>query len=268
MIFCKELNKSFETKKEMLAELVANKSVIEDAKKSTIKQSDAILISIKSEGAEKSGDTSKVDYGDTIYPVINTTNYLDSHGDVHGKDIWNKSVNDQSGKLYYIINHDLSIGNIIALPKDVKPVLRTMNWSDLGRDYKGKTTALVYEVKLTDLAPKQFVQLLQAGHPIENSVRMQYVSLAMCVNDDEYKDEYANWQQYIGEVANREDAEELGYFWYIKEAKIVKEGSAVLFGSNDVTPILNEIKENEPPAGTQLNKEEGVKTAPVWLNLM
>lgn len=267
MIFCKELNKSFETKKEMLAELVANKSVIEDAKKSTIKQSDAILISIKPEGAEKSEDTSKVDYGDTIYPIINTTNYLDSHGDVHGKDIWNKSVNDQAGKLYYIINHDLSIGNIIALPKDVKPVLRTMNWSDLGRDYKGKTTALVYEVKLTDLAPKQFIQLLQAGHPIENSVRMQYVSLAMCVNDDEYKDEYANWQQYIGEVANREDAEELGYFWYIKEAKIVKEGSAVLFGSNDVTPILNEIKENEPPAGTQ-NKEEGVKTAPVWLNLM
>src|SRR5690606_40175220 len=91
MIFCKELNKSFETKKEMLAELVANKSVIEDAKKSAIKQSDAILISVKSESAEKSEETSKVDYGDTIYPIINTTNYLDSHGDVHGKDIWNKS---------------------------------------------------------------------------------------------------------------------------------------------------------------------------------
>jgi hypothetical protein len=271
MIFCKELNKSFPTRKEMFSALVDNKSIIEDKKKSVIKQTDPGLFIVKSEGEEKA-EAVKLDYGDTIYPVINTTNYLDSHGDVHGKDIWNKSIQDQVNKLYYIINHDLEIGSIIALPKDVAPTLRTMKWSELGRDYKGTTTALIYEVKLTDLAPKQFMQLLQSGHPIENSVRMQYVSLAMCIDDPEYKDEYANWQQYRKEVANGQDADDLGYFWYIKEAKIIKEGSAVLFGSNDVTPILQNAKDDEPSKDTRNdnnNTKQVAKNAPKrWLNVI
>lgn len=262
MVFCKELKKNFESRKAMIAELVENKQLIMDAKKAAIKDSEPIFVFERgNDDVDKADgtatDTLKYELGDTIYPVINTTNYLDSHGDVHAKDIWNKSAKDQNGKIYYIVNHNLEIGSIIATPKDVNVELRTMAWSALGKEYKGNTTALVYGVKLTDLAPDQFMKLLRAGHPIENSVRMQYVSLAMCVDDPEYKDEYANWQQYIGEVANRKEAEELGYFWYIKEAKIVKEGSAVLFGSNDVTPILTEEPKKqetivEPSKDTQV----------------
>lgn len=269
MIFCKELNKHFNTKEEMLADMVTNKELIMDAKKSAIKFSDAINLTPRSLDAEKAEQTEapKYELGDIIYPVINTTNYLDSHADVHAREIWNKSAQDQNGKIYYLQNHDFEIGDIIATPKDVTIELREMTWKELGKDYKGKTTALVYGVKLTDLAPDQFLKLLRSGHPLENSVRMSYVSMSFCVNNSEFVDEYANWNKYIKEVANREDAEELGYFWYIKEAKIVKEGSAVLNGSNDVTPILPKQEQKEEPTDVTLdtNNSKVAKKAPVWL---
>ena len=68
---------------------------------------------------------------------------------------------------------------------------------------------------------------------------------------------------YINEIANKDKAIEQGYFWAVTEAKISKEGSMVLFGSNDVTQIIenkteaekitSEIKE-EPTQVTQKRK--------------
>ena len=87
--------------------------------------------------------------------------------------------------------------------------------------------------------------------------------------DKDYEEEYKAWQSYISEVANKELAYEKGYFYYIKEAAIAMEGSAVLRGSNSITPTLTslETKNIEPSGDTQTNKVEGVK-APVGLNLM
>jgi hypothetical protein len=59
-------------------------------------------------------------------------------------------------------------------------------------------------------------------------------------------EEKENWDKYIGKVANVEQAEEEGYFWAVTEAKIV-EGSAVLFGSNRVTPTLSNNKTQDEP---------------------
>ena len=40
-----------------------------------------------------------VDLDDNFhYIAVNTTNVLDSHGDLHVKGLWNKSVKDQQGK--------------------------------------------------------------------------------------------------------------------------------------------------------------------------
>lgn len=64
--------------------------------------------------------------------------------------------------------------------------------------------------------------------------------------DKQYKDYY---DKRISEIVNREVAETLGYFWGVEEAKIITEGSMVLLGSNDATPVNQ--KDIEPPAGTQ-----------------
>lgn len=240
MIYCKELKKEFSGKSEMLAELVANKQLIIDSKKSAVKFSDCVRLSTSKEASKAESLPTNL-----LYPVINTTNYMDSHGDVHAKGIWSKTISEQANKLYYVLDHELDIDAVISYPKNVNPMVVEMPWRDLGVDYKGTTEALVYEITLTGSEPACFRRALVEGN-LQNSVRMQYINILLCVNDSEYEQERANWNKYRKEVVNGELADEVGYFWYVTEAKIVKEGSAVLFGSNDQTPILTSIDKQEP----------------------
>lgn len=195
-----------------------------------------------------------------IYPVINTTKVMDSHNDVHIDGIWNKSVKEQQGKIYYIADHDLSLGKVIAYPKDVEMFTEVLQFSELGSNYEGNTQALIFKVSKDAIKYREAKEVIEEKIDIEHSVRMQYVTLFLCVNssDDGYKEEKANWDTYFPYVANKDHAEEKGYFWAVTEAKIYKEGSMVLSGSNDVTPLLqkdnepsNDTHKEEPPKGTQ-----------------
>jgi hypothetical protein len=79
---------------------------------------------------------------------------------------------------------------------------------------------------------------------------MRYINLALAVNDGEsYPNEFKVWQDVIGKVGNRKAAEEQGYFWAVKEAALI-ETSAVLAGSNELTPTMgskSEPLEDIPP---------------------
>lgn len=246
MILCKELNKEFATKSEMFFELKANKELIVAQKKAAIKFSDPIQYFVKQlldgTGVTKAIPDAPevVGIGSTIYAIINTTNFYDSCGDVHLDGIWDNSIKDQVGKLYYVINHDLKLGSVIAYPKDVKSSVVPLNWSDIGQDYNGTMQALVYEVKLTEAANKDALSAITTKQDIQNSVRMGYITMILCIDDnsDDYKQEKANFDKYLKVVANKQDAEDAGYFWAIPEAKIIKEGSACLFGANEATLIL------------------------------
>lgn len=238
-IFCKELNKEFATKQEMFAAIKADKDKIIGLKKASFKNSDPVSYHIKHE-ATKADMPDIVGMGSTVYAVINTTNWLDSHGDVHLNGIWDNSIKDQVGKLYYIINHDLKLGSVIAYPNDVEATVVPMKWSDLGIDATGDTQALMFKAKLTEATNKDAYQAIVTKQNIQNSVRMGYISMILCIDDSskEFVQEKANFDKYLPIIGNKQDAIEQGYFWAIPEAKIVKEGSAVLFGSNEATPIL------------------------------
>lgn len=245
MIFCKELNKSFETKDEMFAELKANKDRIIGLKKATIKESDPFMAVRKAMNAIKGAikeDAEPIKAGDFIYPVINSCNFLDSHGDVHIKGLWDVSARDQKGKIHYIINHDLRIGKVISYPNDVEPMIVDISWQELGYDFQGDTQVLIYKALLTEASNDDFVKAVKAGIPLQNSVRMQYISMTLCVdsNHDDYKQERENFYKYLPIIANKQHALDEGYFWAITEAKIYLEGSAVLRGSNPITPIFTE----------------------------
>lgn len=269
MIFCKELNKSFNTNDELIAELVANKQVVLDAKKSVIvtHKTCSFLEVVSGEADKVDGEQVAIGYGSKIAPIINTTNYMDSHRDVHARNIWNKSAKEQNGKVYYVVNHDLGVGSVISMPKDVEVKVISKSWKSLGKDYPGTTNALVFETVIHDYANESFVKYLKSGVPLQNSIRMRYIDVALCVMNPQYEDENKNWKKYIDEVANREFAEEVGYFYYVKEAGIHLEGSAVLFGSNDATPIQTS-KNIEPSGDTQTNNKSEQVKMPVWLNLM
>lgn len=253
-VFCRELNQEFESKGAMFAALKAKAPELIGLKKAAIKNSDPICVQVKADGATKAA-TEQVGVGSTVYAVINTTNYFDSHGDVHIDGIWDVSVKDQRNKLYYIINHELEIGKVISFPKDTEAMVQSLKWADLGLDYTGSTQALIYKVLLTEATNKDALYAIAQRAPIQNSVRMQYIAITLCIDEDsdDFKQEKANFDKYIKVVANKEQAIEAGFFWAVTEAKIYKEGSAVLFGSNDATPVLY-----SDPANTsqQENKQE------------
>jgi len=240
-IFCKELNKSFTTREDMFKELASHESKIVELKKAAIKESDAfaILFIDKSDATEKALSFVKEGY---VYPVINTTNWYDSHGDVHFPGIWNKSIKDKAGKLFYVMEHKLSIDNVIAFPNDVKAFVKTLNWSDLNINKEGQTQALIYEIAKDKIKLPQVKSLFEEKVAFENSVRMRYITIALAMKSDneDFAKQNALYKERIDLIANKEDAEESGYFWAVDEASIEKEGSLCLFGSNSATPVIYE----------------------------
>jgi hypothetical protein len=80
----------------------------------------------------------------------------------------------------------------------------------------------------------------------QHSVGMMYVKLFTCVNDAQYKEEFAAWNTYFPVVGNPDKALEEGVFWAVTEAKL-KEISCVIAGSNELTPTLepNKITPNK-----------------------
>lgn len=260
MIYCKTLKKEFSSKKEMLQELVANKHDIYRLKCADVIKSEPIDVSIRSNTAEKSSDSvsEKLEIGKTVTNVISTMLYADSHDDVHAIDMFAKSVVEQAGKVFHVVDHDLSIGKIVAYPQDVEMELKTVSWSSLGKPYNGNTQVLLFKSKITDKTNKDAYMGYRDNVGFQHSIRMQYVSIELAVNDPEMKEEYTAWMKYRPLVANGERVDEKGYFFYIKEAKIYREGSTVLFGSNDATPSMGiqTTEVQEPINFTQETKSE------------
>ena len=243
MILCKQFpDKEFASKEEVFTELRKNAAKIITLKKAQIQKSylkgnafNGFLIDLKDDAA-KVGPQMKDGF---IYPVINTTNYMDSHDDCHFPGIWKRTVNDQAGKIYYVTNHDLEIGDIIAWPEDVNMMVKTVPWSFVGKDYQGSTEALIYEIDKAKITNEDALDIIDKKRPVQNSVRMQYVTIKLAMNS-ENKDDITYktyWDARIDEIANKDVAIEQGYFFGVEEAKIICEGSMVIKGSNDATPI-------------------------------
>jgi len=241
MIKCKELNTEFASQKELFEALKRNISKVKQAKKATLKFSDGFeLFGVKGEATKQEEEGKLLEYGDKVYPVINTTKYLDSHNDVHLDGIWNKSVQEQAGKVALVIDHEYKIGKVIAFPEDVVPMVKTLSWKELGRPYEGMTEALIFESTLRDDASETGFKMYRNKRAVQHSISMEYVKLELAVNSDDpdWKQEKSNWEKYLSLIVNPEKAIKQGYFWAVQEAKIYREGSMVLQGSNDATPTL------------------------------
>ena len=250
--------KEFATKEDLFEYLKENENAIIADKKATVRPSDnwGFPVSTSKNDSIKALD---LDEG-FVYAVINTTNFMDSHNDVHLPKIWNKSIKEQKGKIYYVADHDLKIASIIAFPQDVEMLLKEMTFKELGSDLNGTTQALIFKVPIDKIRNDKALQIIEEKIDIEHSVRMQYVKIFLAIDseakeDKEYKKRF---DKFIGEVANKQDAIDKGYFWGVTEAKISQEGSMVLFGSNEITPLL-QAKE-ESLEDTQKDESEEIAT--------
>lgn len=237
--------------KQLFDYLTANKSLIIAQKKSAMKEADAFSFSkqfINSEGelVEKSIANTKVldDVNSLkISVVINTTNYKDSHDDVHIPGLWKKSLS-QNKSLFLLQEHKMKFENIITDGDSINAYTKTMSWKELGQEYKGNSEALVFDCIISKDRNEFMFNQYKNGYVKNHSVGMQYVTVHLCINDEYYKEEYANWLKYYSQIVNPIEADEYGYFFAVTEAKVI-EGSAVVIGSNAITPTLNNnVKSN------------------------
>lgn len=269
MITCKELpNREFATREEMFKALIENRSAIMTLKKSIVKHSDgfnfAMIDNVTDKGeVEKANKPILLDDITElkVKVVMNTIGLYDSHGDVHIKDIWKRTLSHSNTKLH-LQEHKRSFDAVIS--NDAQAYVRTISWKSLGAEFEGSTQALIFESLVKESRNKEMFRQYKNGWVNNHSVGMQYVDFDVCINTTENwaKDYKDNWDKYYPEVVNKEDVDASGYFWAIKEAKLI-EGSAVLFGSNVITPTLeNNMKnaldaplDNDSLQGTQKSKQ-------------
>lgn len=250
----------FATKTAMIDWLIANKSMLIAAKKAETKKADGYGFTISYEGGKDATnkDLLATEIGPEavkmrIKPVINTTNILDSHKDVHIPGLWKKAL-QELGYTPLCREHKMDFENIITddiSDPGMKIYTKTMTWKELGYDVPGETQALIFECTIDKGRNSFMFDQYRMKYVRNHSVGMRYVRLVFCVNDQRYPEELANWNKYIDYVVNKKDAEESGYFWAVLEAKII-EGSAVVKGSNPVTGVLSatEVKTEEPSPDT------------------
>lgn len=227
--------------------LVDNKSMIINQKKSILKRSDSVFNPLQSKqscNVVKSTPDNE-DLNDIVINrkcVINTTNFFDSHYDVHIDGLWKKSISEN--KVNYLVQeHNFTFKGIIT--DNVKVSADRLSWVEIGYpQYHGYTQALIFDSVIDKIRNPYMFEQYKLDRVRNHSVGMRYMDVLLAVNSDEYPDELKVWNKYYDRIANKTDVDNVGFFFPVLQAKII-EGSAVVIGSNTATPTLNAKFHNE-----------------------
>lgn len=184
--------------------------------------------------------------------VANTYNWLDSHGDVHLSGLFAKSIQERSRRIPHLHDHKFEIGAKVGRPISFAEV--PMKWRALGWAKNGDTEVLLMETQIEKALNENVYNEYLTDQIDQHSVSMQYVKIDLAVNDENYVNEYKVWQDVLPLLGNKAQAEERGYFWAVREAKII-EVSAVLLGSNELTPTLGHKMIFQPEQSTEKQPE-------------
>lgn len=239
--------------KELFDFLIQNKSLLIAEKKLNFKRGDGFcytksLVNNKGDVVKAnmpvSDDVNTID----VSAVINTTNWFDSHKDVHIPGLWKKSLSENKD-LYLLQEHEMSFKGIIT--DQVDAYTQRLSWKSLGLDIEGYTEALIFDSTIAKSRNAFMFGEYKAGHVKNHSVGMRYVNITLAINSDreDFKEEFAEWNKYYDSIANKAEVDEAGYFWAVKEAKVI-EGSAVPIGSNRMTPTRNVSTKQQPDPST------------------
>lgn len=257
--------KEFSSKKEMFDFLIENKDLLIAQKKSALKTVDCgiviepVIVREKSSVNKAEGEQMPDDKFTELKAVviINTTNLMDSHCDVHMPGIWNKSLKENK-MIMHLQEHEREFEKVISDGKELKAYTKTYTWAELGYNYAGTTEALVFESTVLKKRNEFMFNQYLNGWVKNHSVGMYYVRMDMAINDKDYPNEFTAWEKYYPMIANKEKADEKGFFWYVLEAKCM-EGSAVVLGSNFATPTISTETKDAPEKSTHQEIEPPIE---------
>lgn len=282
------LKDELKTEKDVFNWLVENQNFCKTLRKSESKFSDGLPLEfisfavnekgerLKAEDSQEIEDTGKL----KVKCIINATNILDSHRDLHIKGIWKNSL-AQKRLIYLCVEHEFNFKGIIS--DQVKAYTQMFSFKELGYDYEGETECLVFDCVLIKddihAENKYIYDRYKKGKIYNHSVRMQYVKEFFCLDSDdpEHFQFKENYDKYAAMVANKEALDSYKWFYAVIEAKVKDEGSAVVKGSCFATPTLEvtQIKnklqtetpfvdKGEPPVSTQENPGQGTEAEKKW----
>ena len=249
---------NFSDKFDLFDWLYENKDLHIADKKRQDKRADAVQVSFTGDAnKDRFIDPSTIDKME-VESIINTTKVMDSHSDVHIDSLWNKSLR-RDKNIFLLQEHEMKFDKIIS--DVVKATAENRTWKSLGfGKFKGETQALVFKSIIEKSRNEFMFNQYAKGFVKNHSVGMRYIKLELAVNNDtnDYKEEFDVWNKYIDTIVNRKDVEDQGFFWAVKEARVI-EGSAVVKGSNPLTPTshmeakeqLNNTPDNEQSNDTQ-----------------
>jgi hypothetical protein len=250
------------TRKERIANVMANKSDLIEMKKASVKYADSqsVFLGCETSIGEGVGSIIKAlqtstenDTPEIIKRTVigNTYNWLDSHGDVHLSSTFTKSLKERGEKVLHL--HDHIYQTTAKVGKPTKVYEQEVKWSDLGIKKAGTTIALMMDSDIIKSYNPVIFDQYQNKMIDQHSVGMYYTKVDIAADDEDYPEAQKLWKQHIDKIGNKEEAEKIGYFYAVQEAKLV-EISAVLEGSNTLTPTIDaksvetedlELKEKE-----------------------
>ena len=176
-------------------------------------------------------DTSK----NMVSGILNTYNYIDSDIDMLimgccAKSISDRGVNSNAkAKIQHLRDHKLTTDSIIGK----FTVLEETTYN--GREVLSFTSKIIVRSTLF---------LYQEKIINQHSIGFRYVDVAYAKRDSDNKNESDLYEKYTSMAINPEKAEDLGYFFVIKEINLY-EGSSVVFGANSETEVIG-IKSKDP----------------------
>ena len=189
-----------------------------------------------------------------VKAIINSTNVIDSHMDLHMKGTWNKTVSDKKTTVT-LQSHKADFNYLL----DAKSLHynKEMQFNEIGVNSEMKFDANINEFIVSKKNNELMFNAYKNGDVTEHSVGMMYVwdKLDIAFYDEESQKEMDFFNEIRKHAVNPEVMDEYGYVWVVREA-LKREGSPVVFGSNSITPTLS-VENYEPQKSTQnSNKEE------------
>jgi phage head maturation protease len=197
----------------------------------TIQQKLATHFGVKS--VEGSSSIKEINYERrTVEFIANTYFFIDSDQDMLVKGCCLKSINDRGpesravAKIKHQTDHNLDVTNVVGR-------IDTLEETNIGGRDVLYCASYIPENKKGDENLSNYQEGLYDNH----SIGFRYKNIIRAAQDSPEQMEREAWDEFYPLAINPEKADELGYFWVIKEIELF-EISVVSFGANKLTPYL------------------------------
>ena len=206
---------------------------------------DAVTTKSKPVLVRKAASTENVDPNKLDVTIVgNTCLWCDSHMDVLAPGAFDETIKQRGTSIAHLRDHVHSLTAKVG--KTLKVYTEDLLVADFGIESDvEKAQALLMDSQVIKDWDKKIFQLYSDEAINQHSIGLQYVRLELAVNDEAYPEEFAIWEKAFPQVINKDKVLDRGYFWWVTEVKVF-EISAVLMGSNELTPTLSTESKDSP----------------------